>query len=69
MEKLVDSSQDVLVYAGTERHLGINYQIKVSRYMAEENRLGAVLMKIRQEQVSNEHSNIDNVCVYDLHFT
>ena len=53
MRKFLDTAQDVLVYAGEDRHLGINYEWHVSGFMAEENKLGQVLMKIRQGVVSS----------------
>lgn len=47
MRKLVDSVPDVLVYAGTERYLGIDYQQRVLSFQENENRLGKILMEIR----------------------
>lgn len=46
--KLLETAEDVLVYAGNERHLGIDYKMHISGYAERENRLGVVLMRIRQ---------------------
>jgi predicted NAD-dependent protein-ADP-ribosyltransferase YbiA (DUF1768 family) len=48
MQKLVETAEDVLVYAGTERHIGIDPSMHITGFAERENRLGQVLMKIRQ---------------------
>ena len=54
MQKLVDTAADDIVYAGTERHLGVDFEVQIHGCAEKENKLGKALMEIRKVSKNSE---------------